>query len=135
MLEIGLTEGDDDDASMLISEDEKDDIFMAPAEKPKLPESTNRGEGGVNSPAPSIHARHVQILIRRSMHTPSSLSMPPEDTAARQRKPASFQSCKTSPTGSSLHWMKRAYKAATLSPRTLILHSYCLPGSAVSAIR
>lgn len=88
MLEI---EGDDDDdAWMLISEDEKDDIFMAPAPavKPKLPESTNRGEGVVSSPAPSIHARHVQILIRRTMDTLSILSMPPEDTATRQPKPA-----------------------------------------------
>uniref|UniRef100_A0A0F8BIA7 Uncharacterized protein n=1 Tax=Larimichthys crocea TaxID=215358 RepID=A0A0F8BIA7_LARCR len=57
VLEIGLTE-DDDDASFLISEDEEeDDTFVAPAlaEKPKLPESTNREEGGVSSPAPSLH--------------------------------------------------------------------------------
>uniref|UniRef100_A0A0F8ASS7 Uncharacterized protein n=1 Tax=Larimichthys crocea TaxID=215358 RepID=A0A0F8ASS7_LARCR len=57
VLEIGLTE-DDDDASCLISEDEEeDDTFVAPAlaEKPKLPESTNREEGGVSSPAPSLH--------------------------------------------------------------------------------
>ncbi|TKS65176.1 hypothetical protein D9C73_028524 [Collichthys lucidus] len=57
VLEIGLTE-DDDDASFLISEDEgEDDTSVAPAlaVKPKLPESTNREEGGVSSPAPSLH--------------------------------------------------------------------------------
>uniref|UniRef100_A0A0F8AU60 Uncharacterized protein n=1 Tax=Larimichthys crocea TaxID=215358 RepID=A0A0F8AU60_LARCR len=57
VLEIGLTE-DDDDTSFLISEDEEeDDTFVAPAlaKKPKLPESTNREEGGVSFPAPSLH--------------------------------------------------------------------------------
>ncbi|KAG8004395.1 hypothetical protein GBF38_008572 [Nibea albiflora] len=66
VLEIGPTE-DDDDASFLISEDEEeDDIFVAPAlaEKTKLPESTNREDGGASSPAPPLHVDLLNMCKR-----------------------------------------------------------------------
>ena len=68
VLEIGFTE-DDDDASFLTSEDEEEDntfMALAPAEKPKLPKSTTREEGGVSSLAPSLHVDLLDMYKRAS---------------------------------------------------------------------